>query len=117
MRDGERHAPPLVMGALTALFLMAVTTAILAAGYRNQFFRLRHVIYQQCLQRDAYDRASQQARAAQIRWLEDQVAAERTNRFIDERLRAQRITSAQRAIDGLNRALSVGAPTGCNAYN
>lgn len=107
--------PAFIIGTASMLAL-TMTALILAAGYHDQLGTLKQVIYTRCVQREAYDVASQQARAAQVQYLEDQIAAERTNKFIDDALRIARIASAQRAIDGLNRALTVGAPQGCNAY-
>lgn len=113
---GERAAGPLMMGALVGMFAVAVGGLILALGYRSQFIDLKHVIYSRCQAREAYDQASQEARVAQRQWFTEQITAEEGNRFIDANLRAQRIASAQRAIDGLDRALTVGAPRGCAAY-
>lgn len=113
---GERSVAPITMAALVGLFAMAVTVLILAAGYRNQFVHLKHVIYTRCQQRDTYDRAAQHARGAQRDWFEAQIAEERGNKFIDSRLRQERIAAAQRAISGLNGALRVGAPSGCAVY-
>ena len=87
--NGERVASPLMMGALVGMSAIAVAALFLAVGYRSQFVNLKHVIYARCQARDAYDEASQKARAAQRQWFVQQISTEQTNRFIDAGLRAE----------------------------
>lgn len=114
---GERTASPLVMGALAALFLMAVTMLLLAAGYRNQFFDLKHVIYQRCQQRATYDNASQAARAAQLDYYQRLIVNLHHNPSPQNaRFNADLEVSARQVIDKLQGALASGVPQGCNQY-
>lgn len=116
---GERAASPLLMGALIGLFAMAVTVLILAAGYRDQFIHLKHVIYQRCQQRSAYDEASQLARRGQQHLYQQLAALDRDHPVSAPgaaALQAARVTDYEAAIHELRRPLVVGAPRGCSAY-
>lgn len=105
----------LILGFLS-LLIVAVSALVLAIGYRNQLDGFRHTVYQRCLQRDAYDRASQDARNALREWFTSHQAEERTNRFIDGDLRDQRVRDDDAVISKLEHTLHVGAPTGCAIY-
>jgi len=117
---GERTASPLVMGALAALFLMAVTMLILAAGYRNQFFNLKNVIYHRCSQRTGYDTANHESVGADVqlyRSLLDQ--AEKNAAAVPARYReAERMQqdAIRKALATKEHAYAVGVIGSCNVY-
>lgn len=114
---GERRASPLVVLGFVAVVGVAAYFLVQATSWRNQFFDLKRTIYTRCQQRDAYDRASQQARAAQLDYYQRLLInlqhhpSPQTARF-----NADLTRSARRVARQLQHALDTGAPRGCSAY-
>lgn len=111
----RRYSLTAVITAALGLLAVTASALILAVGYRNQLGELRHTIYLRCLQRDAYDRASQDARTAQATYYQRLIVNLHRN-GTDDALTRDLIDSAHDAIDGLHKAVTVGAPQGCTAY-
>lgn len=112
----RRLGLPAFLVLVVGMLALSTSSLLLAAGYHDQLTGLRHTIYQRCQQRDAYDRASQDTRDALRTWFARHAAQEATNRFIDRKLRRERVAADQRVTRNLDRVLKVGAPTGCKAY-
>lgn len=113
---GERQGSLGVVLGLVAVICLAAYALAMALGWRSQFYELKHTIYQRCTQREAYDQASQQGRRSMVDLYRTLEAQERSNPFIDERLRTERRRAYMHAVAGLSGALRTGAPTGCSQY-
>lgn len=114
---GERHGSALVVAGFIAVIGIAAYFFVQALSWRNQFFELKHTIYTRCQQRDAYDRASQAARAAQRDYYARLL--DNLQRHPDPqtaRFNAELERSAHQVIARLDDTLDNAAPTGCNAY-
>lgn len=113
----NRFGLPAVLVGVGALFAVCISSLILAVGYRNQLTGLRHTIYTRCVQRSAYDDASQQARAAQATYYRALLANLRAHPSPQAAaFNVQLERNVHRVIVGLQAALDNGAPKGCAAY-
>lgn len=113
---GERVASVGVMLGLFALFCVLASSLVLTLGYRAQVEHFKQDFYQQCVSRLAYDKSSQAARAQSRIYYEHMIANEEHNRFIDERLRAQRVADAREMVAALTDTLNKTVPGGCSRY-
>lgn len=119
------------MLALFAVLALGATGIILAFSYRAELTATRRALYQQCQDRLRYDDAAAAERVADtalltanISRLRDEIEQERTNRFIDDTLRAKRVTSKmeqivalQRNIEAKRAALAAEPRKGCPAFH
>lgn len=103
-------------GLIVVFFIILFGALVLVFSYRAQVADLKHDIYQQCLDRKAYDESSQNARAVARTYWQQQIDNEKTNRFIDESLRVRRVRGAQSMVDALSDTLGKSVRGGCDAY-
>lgn len=108
-----------VIWALVVLTLGALAIFAYSQTSRNgteEVAELRKQLYTECLDRVVYDTTSQDARrVAREYWL-SYIQAERLNTFIDDKLRAARIASAQTMVDSLGEALKTTVNPRCDRF-
>lgn len=100
---------------LTAITVIYGITLVQGASYRHQVTRLRQTLYSECLSRQAYDARSQATRAAFRDYYVHYMTVEAHNRFIDDKLRAQRLADAQALVDSLTVVLASTPAVQCAA--
>ncbi len=105
-------------GAVVLLCVLAGFVAVLVVSHQTdqRFRRFSEYLYKRCMAREVFDQAQTDARKAMIRDLDERIAQEQTNRFIDARLRAERVHSAQATKVALEQAVVAQLPPGCKPY-
>lgn len=101
---------------LTGLLCGLLAVWVLAVHTQRAFDNVSRYQYDQCVQRQSYDASSQQARTAFRAYYRDYVVTELHNKFIDDRLRAQRIAEAKALISALDDTLRRGVTGSCAKY-
>ena len=99
---------------LSALVLFVYASRGVPA--QHQIRQLKVELYRECVQRVEYDRKSQDARSAAREYWTNYIQAEKLNRFIDDKLRSQRVTNAQLMVDSLDIVLKSTVETHCGRY-
>lgn len=105
-----------VLLALLAALSVGLDARAKAEHDRAAFQRLSSYLYNRCLIREAYDKAGDTAREAMVAQQDATIAQERTNKFVDDTLRAKRIGSATATRDALQHAIDLEPVSGCSHY-
>jgi hypothetical protein len=105
-------------GAVVLVCVLAGFAGVLVVSHQTdqRFRRVAQYLYRRCLVYQDYNHAQTDARRAMIRDLDDRIEQERTNRFIDQKLRAARIQSAQTVKAALLTAVTAQPSDGCQQY-
>jgi NADH:ubiquinone oxidoreductase subunit 5 (subunit L)/multisubunit Na+/H+ antiporter MnhA subunit len=105
-------------GAVVLVCVLAGFVAVLVVSHQTdqRFRRFSEYLYKRCMAREVFDQAQTDARKAMIRDLDQRIAQEQTNRFIDDRLREQRIHTAQATKVALEQAVNTQLSPGCKPY-
>lgn len=105
------------VAVLLAVLVSMVASLILGLSVRSRFNEVSDYLYKRCQARAVYDASSQDARRAFDLYYAHYIESERTNQFIDARLRAQRIADAEALRAALQDTISKGLPSSCAPYS
>ncbi len=111
-----RMKPTGIEVAFVCVLAMFATTLALLFAFQQKAHSLQKSLYVQCQQRQIFDRSSQNARAQFRAYYVRQIDQEQSNRFIDDKLRAERVHAARVLIDALDDTLSKTPAPGCWQY-
>lgn len=104
------------MLSLVAVLMLGATGLALILSQKATIDGTRQVLFERCQVREAYDRAAQDARRAQIELFRKQMAIESENTVAPPEIRRQRVEAYQDAVVALEDVVRRSVLTDCEDY-